>query len=567
MLLGISWRNFALTFSFLLLVSGVLAQPPVVQPHFVDITDSSVFQLYKTFPAPIQNIDLPLNPLPAPGFADWDNDGDIDLPGFRNVCGDFKDELSNSGINVGGHYRGAAWADFDKDGRVDFISVAYAGGPAPDKLYRNLGGGKFQDISEAAGVVSADWGETASWGDYDGDGDLDILVGNYSCGHLWQNNGTGSFEDALSLSGIDMRMPGVNVAQMCGGLVRPESSTFFDYDDDGWLDVYVAGRLWRNLGQGTFEDVTQAVGGLYTDPFFVAHDEGFAPADINNDGNIDLSIYYQNQRKLVAFENDPSRTKCGQVFCPHDIADLGPWFLGTKWVDIDNDGDLDLFLAGYGGDFDEDPLPETRDRWFRNDGNWHFTEFDSWRFVNDGSALYYPTVFASFGDIDGDGDMDMAAWKYGNDAELMPIVQYRLLRNELNLKKGIVLRVRVLDKRGRANQNGSIVRLKIKKGRGNSPIYTRVVDSGTNWTVDEYDVHLALSKRRNLQLKMSVSFPRRQGEGQRVVHVASRVLAQAIQSPADPKTIEVFRNGRVRLRLDRHKCHEVSVHRKNFMQN
>jgi len=179
--------------------------------------------------------------------------------------------------------RTAAWGDFDGDGWMDVL-IAH-----PSVLYKNLGDGTFLDVTAAAGIISSDNTQSAAWGDYDNDGDLDLYVtmgvedGPPVQGILYQNNGDGTFGDVTTQSGA------VNVAGALG-------VTWGDYDNDGKLDLYVVNtepgttqpnRLFRNNGNGTFTDVAVRAGvggkkgGQGSDATFI---------DYDNDGCLDLFV-------------------------------------------------------------------------------------------------------------------------------------------------------------------------------------------------------------------------------------------------------------------------------------
>ena len=180
--------------------------------------------------------------------------------------------------------RTAAWGDFDGDGWMDVL-IAH-----PSVLYKNLGDGTFLDVTAAAGIISSDNAQSGAWGDYDNDGDLDLYVtmgvedGPPVQGILYQNNGDGTFTDVTTQSGV------INISGAVG-------VDWGDYDNDGYLDLYIVNsvpgytqpnRLFRNNGDGTFTDVALAArvgakttGGRGSDGTFV---------DVNNDGFLDLFV-------------------------------------------------------------------------------------------------------------------------------------------------------------------------------------------------------------------------------------------------------------------------------------
>ncbi len=295
--------------------------------------------------------------------------------GDFEVFYDFRltDQLPDSGINwrnvivedsgkdyFGVHYdhgNGVAVADVDGDGLLD---VYFANQAGPNALFRNEGGGKFADITEAAGVAVAGRVSVAGlFADVDNDGDSDLFVTTVRGGNvLFRNDGSGKFEDVSAAAGLDY------VGHSSGG-------AFFDYDRDGHLDLFLsnvgqytrdqqgeggfykglrdafAGQLtpsraelsilYRNRGDGTFEDVSQKVG-----LFDRSWTGDASPMDLNEDGWPDLYVlsmqghdeYYENVegKKFVKKSRELfPRTSWGAM--------------GIKAFDFDNDGLLDIFTT------------------------------------------------------------------------------------------------------------------------------------------------------------------------------------------------------------------------------
>ncbi len=499
----------------LLLLATASALPTSVGLSFTDVTDTTVFVQYRSIVASTSSLDL--NPHPAPAWADWDGDGDLDLPGYRNDGGAFAEVSESSGMVIFGHYRGAVWGDYDNDGDMDASVLAYTPEGAADSLFRN-DGGTFTDVAPESGMNHAGYGETANWADYDGDGDLDLLVGNYACGALWWNDGDGSFTEGIAASGINMCM---TAGDPCGGGARPEGMTSFDADGDGWLDVYVKGRFWHNQGDGTFSDTTALHGAFRID----AHDESFAPADVDNDGDLDLLVYYQNCAALALIAYDaPSGTYNERLSLPATAS-----MIGIRWADPDNDGDLDLLVPDY-----YEPYFDT---WYRNDGGWTFVRVEDWRFDSEGAAQRWRSAFASFGDYDADGDVDLALWKYDNPSD--PLVSYRILRNDLDPSGGW-LRVDVRGDAGNRTEPGALVRL---RDLADGTVQTRYVDGGTDWTVDDYVTHFGVDDTASYEL--SVTFPRRLGEDLLVVDATTEACLRFAPGDLTSRDIEVGRDGSV----------------------
>ena len=259
---------------------------------------------------------------------------------------------------------GCVAGDIDGDGDRD-LYVTYYG---PNVLYRNDGRGRFVDITAEAGVGDPRWGTGASFADYDGDGDLDLYVANYVawdlrenpyCGEnrpgyrtvchpknfdsqpdvLYRNRGDGTFEDVSARAGIvDRTGKGLGVI-------------WVDYDDDGDEDLYVANDdtpnfLFRNEGDGTFREVGELAGVAMSEDGIPQAGMGTDMGDYDNDGLIDLFV-----TNLAEETNELYRNVGGGIFEHATFrAGLGgPSLLylgfGTFFFDPDLDGDLDLFVA------------------------------------------------------------------------------------------------------------------------------------------------------------------------------------------------------------------------------
>jgi hypothetical protein len=304
--------------------------------------------------------------------ADYDNDGDTDILLLRggwespyrmtllNNQGDahFIDVTDRAGLSAPIASQSAAWADFDSDGDLDlYVAGEYHDRNATElnhnRLYENQGDGRFIDIAEKAGVINQAWAKGVVWGDFNNDRRPDIYVSNMNgFNRLYRNNGDKTFTDIASEAGVIEP-------------VRSFSCWFWDYNDDGLQDIFVAGfsatlneivqdmagktvekaerpRLYQNLGNGKFENVTQKAG---LDVVTVPMGSNFG--DYNNDGRLDLylatgrpsysmlipNLMFQNMDG-TRFRNTTVETGTGHLQKGH----------GVSFGDTDLDGDLDLFV-------------------------------------------------------------------------------------------------------------------------------------------------------------------------------------------------------------------------------
>ncbi len=335
--------------------------------------------------------------------ADYDNDGDLDVlllrgawewparPSLLSNRGDgtFEDVTARAGLMEPIQSEAAAWGDYDNDGKLDLYvcgEFLAPGGTEPPKapgdprnrgrLYRNRGDGTFEDVAAAAGVTNERCSKGAAWGDYDGDGRLDLFVSNMGqeC-RLYHNEGGGKFVDVAPKLGVT----GTSMSFSCW---------FWDYDNDGRPDIYVndyrarvpeviasalgmklAGssrpRLYRNAGPGKFVDVSVEVG---LDRAIAVMGSNFG--DLDNDGYLDLYLgtgdmaYSGLDRKLMfknmageRFEDVTTSSATGHLQKGH----------GVSFADYDADGDLDLFVELGGA------VPGDRgyNALFRNPGHGH----------------------------------------------------------------------------------------------------------------------------------------------------------------------------------------------------
>ena len=288
--------------------------------------------------------------------------------------------------------------DFDGDGSFDvvFSSVDYC---APLRLYKNRGDGSFEDRSEAANLLGQLGGLNLVQTDYDNDGRLDIFVmrGGWEVpmrNSLLRNNGDGTFSDVTKKAGLS------------SGAHSTHSVAWADYDLDGWLDVFVGheltpSQLFRNRGDGTFEDVT-ARSGVGASAFT----KGVVAGDYDGDGLPDLYVSNMFGANFL-YHND------GELRFTDVAPRLGvdkPFLSFPTWFfDYDNDRHLDLFVASYPASVAEfvkhylgqAPAAETLTL-YRNRGDGTFADVTKAA----GLQRVVPTMGANFGDLDNDGFLD-----------------------------------------------------------------------------------------------------------------------------------------------------------------
>jgi len=348
--------------------------------------------------------------------------------------GTFEDVTARAGVGASGWGQGACTGDYDNDGHED-LYVTYYG---QNRLYHNRGDGTFEDVTARAGLLDkrTRWGTGCAFLDYDRDGRLDLLAANYidldlaraptpdsglcrykgvkvACGPpgltggknvLFHNRGDGTFEDVSDKSGITK----------ASGTYGLGVSTL-DFDDDGWVDAYVANdsnpsALYRNNHDGTFTDVAVTSGCAYSQDGKPQAGMGVAIGDYDHNGTMD--IFKTN------FAGDTSTlyANSGQGFCDDRTFAAGIG-VNTRWlgwatafVDLGNDGWLDLFLAN-GHVYPEVAQLKTEAAYaqrkvvYVNRGNGRFEDVTEQL----GAPATTPRAArgAAFGDVDNDGDVDI----------------------------------------------------------------------------------------------------------------------------------------------------------------
>jgi enediyne biosynthesis protein E4 len=419
-------------------------------------------------------------------FLDFDNDGWMDIylvnsgkcdlytppQPLRNALyrnnrdGTFTDVTAKAGVGGGGYGMGVAVGDYNNDGFADIYVTQYG----RNILYRNNGDGTFTDVTEKAGVAAPGWSSSAVWFDYDNDGRLDLFVcqfaefdPNLDCGKdesgtrhycnprvykphpsfLFHNNGDGTFTDVSRSMGI---------AEHLG---KAWGAVAVDLNNDGRMDLFVANDtvsnfLYMNRGD-RFEEVGLIADVAYSADGRARSGMGVDAADFDQDGQVDLFVANIDQEIFSLYRNNGDGT-FDDLAMPLGIGMATRWMSGwgLKFIDYDNDGDLDLILSN---GFPDDLIDQTSTsvRWkeplllFHNEGK-------SFRNVSAESGPVFAKSFSArglaVGDFNNDGGIDVLI--SNNDAA--PV----LLRNNVG-KQNTWLGVRLVGRKCNADAVGARV--------------------------------------------------------------------------------------------------------------
>jgi hypothetical protein len=401
----------------------------------------------------------------------------------QTSSGTFVDVTQKAGLSgalQNAYGMGIAVGDYDNDGFEDVYVTNYGG----NTLYRNNGDGTFEDVTERAGVRAGGWSTSAGFFDYDNDGKLDLFVARYVdwsfsknryCGEkkegyraychpdnfepvtniLYHNQGDGTFADVSSKSRLDASSgKGLGVA-------------LADYDDDGFVDVYVANDsvqsfLFHNNGNGTFEEVGLLAGVGFTEDGKTFAGMGVDFSDYDNDGRPDVFVTdLSNERYRLfrhsgagGFRDVSDATGVGGATLP-----FSGW--STRFVDYDNDGWKDIFVAqGHVMDTIEKTAPNLKylqpPLLLRN---------ESARFVRVAAGDVFQQEWAgrgaAFGDLDNDGDIDVVLSNVGQNAVV--------LRNEGG-NQNRWLQIRTVGTK--SNRDGIGCRVKVSTASGPTQYFT-----------------------------------------------------------------------------------------------
>jgi hypothetical protein len=551
-----------------LLIAAVFTQISAVPDvHFTDITQSSGMA-FRQAASKTPFKFLPETRGGGVALLDYNNDGRLDVyftngaridekmtssrqpdksdPSYwnrlyrQNGDGTFSDVTEKAGVKGARYDFGAAAGDYDNDGRDDLYVTGYGG----NTLYHNNGDGTFGVVTARAGVAGGGWSSSAGFFDYNNDGRLDLFVCRYLtwswetnlyCGEhkpgyraychpdnykgaadlLYRNNGDGTFTDVSKEAGIaNPEGKGLGVA-------------FNDFDRDGWTDVFVANDsvrqfLYRNKGDGTFEDVGLIAGVGYNEDGKTFAGMGADFNDYDNDGWPDIVDTALGNEMYALFRNGGD----GTFSYTTNSTGLGEASLlmsgwGIKFFDYDNDGLKDLFVA-------QSHVLDTIEKsssnlkyllppmMMRNAGK---------RFVNASNKLggafaaVYPARGAAFGDLDNDGDVDVVMATLDHN----PVV----MRNDGGNKGGWL----TLDLAGtKSNRDGIGSQIKLTSASGKTQ-YQFVSTASSYQSASDKRVHFGLGADEMVK-EIEIRWP--SGIVQRLEQIKAKQILKITEAEAAP---------------------------------
>ncbi len=433
---------------------------------------------------------------------DFDNDGlsDVLLAGnhgarlYKNTGGmNLKEVTKASGIDGALDSMAGIWGDYNNDGLIDLYLVNYKdkfGKPLSNQLYQNLGKGKFKDVTKQMNLVDSDLSSSASWADFDGDGDLDLFVANY--GEIWVEGGNaihgrserdrlyrndgGQFVDVTVQAGVGgtkhqteelLKIDENTLAANRGFTFQP---VWFDFNNDNLVDLYISqdfgtGQLYKNNGNGTFSNVTRRMGlNVYGTGM------GVSVMDVNQDGFWDLFVTTGNTNQL--WINLDGRSFKNEIR-KYGMADKTRFGWGVATIDVENSMEPSFFIANgptaKGGDLNQNQellmkvgsinpfFVKQADGRYKNMAKKYHVYSES---VGRGLAL---------GDLNNDGSVDMILSNRDDKAQML------LYKN--NNKKNHYLRFKLV---GRGGINAMAIGSKISvysKGK----VQHQLLSTGTSF--------------------------------------------------------------------------------------
>ena len=473
-------------------------------------------------------------------FLDYDNDGWLDIylvnggalagedPGVvtdrlyhNRGDGTFEDVTAKAGLLPGGYGIGVLVGDYDNDGWPDIYVMGYG----TNRLYHNNGNGTFTDVAVAAGVTETGFSVGACFLDYDNDGFLDLFVGKYvrfdeeynrkhakpndfpgplafpaTISQLYRNLGNGHFTNVTVAAGI--KNPG-----------RAMGVGSFDYDGDGWPDIFVSNdamenHLWHNLGNGRFKESALVAGVALGAMGEITGAMGVETGDVNGDGRSDLyvpdfrqSCLYLNQARGF-FDDQALAAGITRV-----VGDRIQW--GAVLADFDNDGALDLYVARG----DANSLAGYPDKLLLNDGKARFTD------VSATAGPWFQQARlgrgVARGDFDNDGRVDLLVANL-NDAP-------GLLRNTSALPGRHWLMVKLVGRTSNRDGLGAVLRCVLP----DRTLFRERVSAGSYCCSHDPRVHFGLGEA-SVVPELEIRWPSRK------VQKLSQVRADQILTIVEP---------------------------------
>ncbi len=495
-------------------------------------------------------------------FLDFDNDGDQDLlfvncaywPGkipagktpttpalYRNDGkGHFEDVTAGSGLDTSFYGMGVAVGDFDNDGRDDVFLTAVG----ENRLFHNLGNGKFADVAKEAGVAGlpVQWSTCAAFVDVDNDGDLDLFVGNYvkwskeidfevgyklvgvgraygqpmnfegAFTYLYRNDGGGKFADISATSGVQVKNPatGVPVAKALG--VAP-----VDLDGDGWIDLIVANDtvqnfVFHNERNGTFKEVGALSGVAFDSNGNTRGAMGIDAARYRNDAALGIAIGNFANEMTALYVSGRNPLLFTDEAIPEGVGPASRLLLkfGVFFFDYDLDGRLDLLTSN--GHLEEEISKIQASQRYAQPAQlfWNCGAASAASFMvvppeKSGGDIFKPIVGrgCAFADIDGDGDLDVVLTQIGGP----PL----LLRNDQSLGHHW-LRLKLVGTKCNRSATGAWINVRL----GGRTLSRQVMPTRSYLSQSELPVTIGLGKSERFD-ELEIVWPG--GEKQKVAQV------------------------------------------------
>ncbi len=432
--------------------------------------------------------------------ADIDDDGDIDLfipAKSGTTCqlllnrgnGFFDDHTAAAGLGDTEGVRLGIWFDYDGDGKLDLLTSNDESSATSFKLFRQGPGLVFTETTTAAGLSVLEPGFNRagiSIGDIDNDGFLDFYAAIWHRtgsdeGHLFQNNGDGTFSDVSVSSGVRTNIENTQW-----------QPAFFDFDEDGWLDMYQAvdfdeNRLWHNDGDGTFTDISVAAGANNS-----MNDMGMALGDYNHDGKMDIFVtnIFNGPEHNILLRNDTAGSTISFTEVSESLGiENGGWGWGCTFFDADLDGWLDLAATnGFAAAVDST-------RFYLNRGkgpHWFTRDLARQAGIDD----FDWGVSLISADLDRDGDMELLQTTNAGSG-IIRLWDNRRLAKALPAGHHLVIQPRQSDSNRRAL--GAVVHVTTSFNQQMRPI-----SAGTSYMAQEpAEAHFGIGSDANVDLDVT----------------------------------------------------------------